>query len=98
MPIFFFFQVRGLDICALAKDFKSKTANSRTTALFFEEEIYSTLIDIVGDLGINTSNNPRQLNLANQITKFVETNCQEKCCFEMQLLKPFAKISNQNAT
>ena len=67
----------------MAKDFKNKPKSSLTDALFFKDKYYSTLVEIVQELGINTTQNPRQLNLANKITNFVESKCPGNCLFEM---------------
>ena len=77
----FIFQVKGLDICLFAKDYKIKP-NFKDT-LFAKEEHYSTLMEIIKELGINTTKNPRQLNLANKITDFVENTCPANCLFEI---------------
>ena len=76
----FFFQIKGLDICMLAKDFKTKSKIEDT--IFFKEE-HSKLMEIVKELGINTTKTPRILNLANKITDFVENKCPGNCLFEM---------------
>ena len=64
----------------LAKDFKTKSKIEDT--IFFKEE-HSKLMEIVQELGINTTKTPRVLNLANKITDFVENNCPGNCLFEM---------------
>ena len=58
--------MKGLDLCHLAKDFKTKQKASMTsTALFFNDDIKSTLVEIVKELGIaTTSKQQRHLNLA----------------------------------
>ena len=77
----FLLQVKGLDLCQLAKDFKTKQKASMTsTALFFNDDIKSTLVEIVNELGIpTTSKQQRHLNLANKITQYVEKNCTLEC-------------------
>ena len=81
---YFVFQVKGLDICLMAKDFKTKPKSCRADLLFYKKEHYSTLVEIMQVLGIATTSNPRQLNLANQITKFVENSCPDSCLFEIE--------------
>jgi hypothetical protein len=55
------------------------------TAAIMKEDLYETLVEIVGILGINTSKKPRQLNLANKIKDFVEKKCPLSCLTESEI-------------
>ena len=74
------FQVCGIDICSLAKEFKGTRKESIMKTMMFQEDLYGTLREILGVLGIPiSSKNPRKLNLAYKITNFVDKNCPLSC-------------------
>ena len=76
----FLFQVCGLDICSLAKDFKGTRKESVMKTMMYQDDLYETLKEILVVLGIPiSSKNPRKLNLACKITNFVDKNCPLSC-------------------
>ena len=78
-------EIKGLDICQLAKDFKTKQkTNMIASASFLDDDIKSTLVEIVQELEIKiSSKQPRQLTLAKKITEYVEKKCPLECLFEV---------------
>ena len=53
--------------------------------MIMKDDLYESLVEIVGVLGIATSKKPRQLNLANKILKFVEQKCPLSCLSESEI-------------